>query len=173
MKKTIITILLFLLPVLASAQLKVGIMDPDDVLDAMPEAVQVQEELERYIEQRQNSFQARYQEWVEELTEYAELVENGTLNEAQQQQREENLAEKQEELNSLQARIEQQIQERQAQLFNPLLVKVEDAMADVSAEIGLDFVLNKTSNTGDPIIYYAAERGVDITQRVIEKLTQN
>jgi len=75
----IISILLLSIPVLASAQLKVGIMDPDQVLDAMPEATQVQNELEQYIERRQASFQQRYQEWMEELTDYAERDEAGTL----------------------------------------------------------------------------------------------
>lgn len=162
-----------MIPTLVSAQLRVGIMSPDDVLDAMPEAAQVQSQLENFIQQRQNSFQTRYQEWIAELTEYAELMENGTMSDAEQRRREEALAEKQEELNSLQQRIENQIQQRQAELFNPLLVKVEEAMAEVSEELGLDFVLNKTSNTGDPIVYYASQRAADITQRVIQKLTQN
>jgi len=173
MKKIIIVTLFLMIPTLVSAQLRVGIMSPDDVLDAMPEAAQVQSQLENFIQQRQNSFQARYQEWIAELTEYAELMENGTMSDAEQRQREEALAEKQEELNSLQQRIESQIQQRQAELFNPLLVKVEEAMAEVSEELGLDFVLNKTSNTGDPIVYYASQRAADITQRVIQKLTQN
>lgn len=169
----IISILLLSIPVLASAQLKVGIMDPDQVLDAMPEATQVQNELEQYIERRQASFQQRYQEWMEELTDYAERDEAGTLNDQERQQAEERLSEMQQELNSLQMRMEQQIEQRQTELFNPLLVKVEEAMAEVSQELGLDFVINKTSNTGDPIVYYASERAADITQRVIQKLNEN
>ncbi len=172
--KKIITLTLFLLiPVLASAQLKVGIMSPDAVLDAMPEAAQVQSELENFIQQRQNSFQARYQEWIADLTAYAELMDSGNLSDTEQRRREEALAEQQEELNSLQQRIERQIQQRQAELFNPLLVRVEEAMAEVSEELGLDFVLNRSSNTGDPIVYYASQRAADITERVIQKLTQN
>ncbi len=162
-----------MMPVMASAQLKVGIMSPDVVLDAMPEAAQVQSELENFIQQRQNSFQNRYQQWIADLTAYAEQMESGTMSEAEQRQREETLAEQQEEMNSLQQRIETQIQQRQAELFNPLLVKVEEAMAEVSEELGLDFVLNRTSNTGDPIVYYASQRAADITERVIQKLTQN
>lgn len=173
MKKIIIATLFLMMPIMASAQLKVGIMSPDEVLDAMPEAAQVQSELENFIQQRQNSFQNRYQQWISDLTAYAEQMENGTMSEAEQRQREETLAEQQEEMNSLQQRIETQIQQRQAELFNPLLVKVEEAMAEVSEELGLDFVLNRTSNTGDPIVYYASQRAADITERVIQKLTQN
>ncbi len=173
MKRLLITTLLLTLPVLASAQLKVGIMSPDEVLDALPETAQVQSELEQYIQQRQATFQNRYQEWIEQLTQFSEQAEAGELSEAEQRREEERLTEIQEELNSLQNRIEQQIQQRQNELFNPLLVRVENAMAEVSEELGLDFVINKESSTGDPIVYYSSQRASDITQNVIEKLTQN
>lgn len=177
MKKLPITILLFLLflliPLAASAQLKVGVMNPDDVLDAMPETEQVQAQLEDYIEERQEAFQSRYQDWINQLTEYSEQAEAGSLSENEQQEEEERLGELQQELNSLQERIQQQIQQRQSELFNPLLTRVENAMAEVSEEMGLDYVINKALNTGDPIVYYSSDRAPDITQNVIDKLTQN
>lgn len=173
MKRLSITLLFLLVPLLASAQLKVAVMNPDSVLDAMPETEQVQTELQNYIDERQDAFQARYQNWIDQMTEYAEQAENGSLSEAEQQEEEQRLNEMQQELNSLQQRIQQQIQQRQTELFNPLLVRVEEAMAEVSEEMGLDYVINKASNTGDPIVYYSSERAPDITQNVIDKLTQN
>lgn len=148
-------------------------MDPDVVLDALPETIQVQEDLERFVEQRQSTFQTRYQDWLAQITSYSERMEAGTLSDAERRNEEERLTEMQEELNSLQQRIQRQVQERQNELFNPLLMKVENAMAEVSEEMGLDFVLNKTTNTGDPIIYFSSQRAPDITERVIQKLTQN
>jgi len=170
MKRITILTLLLLLPLAASAQLKVGIMNPDDVLDAMPEAEQVQADLESFAQERQSAFQQRYRTWIEEVTAYSERVEAGEISEAEQAAEEERLAEMQEEVTNMQQNLEREIQQRQAELFNPLLIKVEDAMAEVAEEMGLDFVLNKTSNTGDPIVYYASERATDITQQVIEKL---
>ncbi len=170
MKRITILTLLLLLPLAASAQLKVGIMNPDDVLDAMPEAAQVQADLESFAQERQSAFQQRYRTWIEEVTAYSERVEAGEISEAEQAAEEERLAEMQEEVTNMQQNLEREIQQRQAELFNPLLIKVEDAMAEVAEEMGLDFVLNKTSNTGDPIVYYASERATDITQQVIEKL---
>ncbi|TVQ65596.1 MAG: OmpH family outer membrane protein [Balneolaceae bacterium] len=173
MKKLLFLFLLLTLPVALSAQLKVGVMDPDLVLDSLPEAAQVQSELENFIQQRQTTFQNRYQNWLAEVTAYAEAVEAGSLSESDQQNEEIRLTEIQEELNNLQMLIERQIQNRQNELFSPLLQRVENAMAEVSAELGLDFVINKTSNTGDPIVYYSSRRAPDITERVIQYLTQN
>lgn len=148
-------------------------MDPDVVLDALPETIQVQQDLERFVEQRQSTFQTRYQDWLAQITSYSERMEAGTLSDAEMQSEEVRLTEMQEELNSLQQRIQRQVQERQNELFNPLLMRVENAMAEVSEEMGLDFVLNKTTNTGDPIIYFSSQRAPDITELVIQKLTQN
>lgn len=170
MKRLIIVTFLLLLPLAASAQLKVGIMNPDDVLDAMPEAAQVQADLESFAQERQTAFRQRYQSWIEEVTAFSERVEAGELSEAEQAAEEERLAEMQEEVSNMQQNLEREIQQRQADLFNPLLIQVEEAMSEVAEEMGLDFVLNKTSNTGDPIVYYASERATDITQQVIEKL---
>lgn len=173
MKKIILTSVLFLIPVLLSAQLKMGVMDPDEVLDALPETVQVQSDLENFVQQRQETFQIRYQDWLGQMTSYSERVESGEISQADVPAEEERLTEMQEELNSLQQLIQRQIQERQNELFNPLLLRVETAMAEVSEELGLDFVINKTTNTGDPIIYFSSQRAPDITEQVIQKLTQN
>lgn len=173
MKRLLITFLLLLVPLAVSAQLKVAVMNPDSVLDSMPETEEVQAELESYAQERQNAFQERYQEWVDQMTAYSEEAEAGNISEQEQAEEEERLNELQQELNSFQERIQEQIQQRQTELFNPLLNRVEDAMAEVSEEMGYDYVINKTSNMGDPIVYYTSDRAPDITQQVIDKLTQN
>ncbi len=173
MKQTILTILFILLPLTVFGQLKVGTMNPDTVIDALPETAQVESQIQQFIQQRQAEFQDRYQVWIEDLTEYSELVEAGQLSEEEQARREGQLQERQEELNNMENRIQRQIQQRQNELFSPLLNRVDAAMSEVAEELGLEFVINKTASTGDPIVYYSSQRGVDITERVIQKLTQN
>ncbi len=173
MKKLQLILLILFFPMLASAQLSVGIMNPDDVLNAMPEAAEIESELEEYIQDREQEFQTRYQNWIDELTEYSEQTEAGELSEEEQAREEERLSEMEEELNAFQERIQNQIRQRQSELFSPLLNRVESAMETVSRELGLDYVINKQSSSGDPIVYYASDRGVDITDRVIEYLSQN
>lgn len=173
MKKILLISLITLLPVMVSAQLKVGIMSPDQVLDSLPETSQIESELETYVQEREGSFESSYQSYLEKMTSYSERMEEGTLSESEQESLEEELADLEEELNSLQNRIERQIREKQNELFSPLLNRVEEAMTTVSESLGLDYVINKTASTGDPIVYYSSERGVDITERVIEHLTNN
>lgn len=165
--------LIVILPALAFGQLKVGIMNPDEVLNALPETAQVEANLQEYVQQRQTVYQERYQAWISELTDFTERVEAGQLTEEAQAQEEQRLVEQQEELSNLQAQIQRQIQQRQNELINPLLTRVEEAMNAVAEEMELEFVINKNASTGDPIIYYSSQRGVDITERVIQLITQN
>ncbi|PWN05154.1 OmpH family outer membrane protein [Rhodohalobacter mucosus] len=173
MKRILLTTLIVIMPALAFGQLKVGIMNPDEVLNALPETAQVEAELQEYIQQRQTMYQERYQSWISELTDFSERAEAGELSEEAQEQQQQRLVEQQEELSNLQAQIQRQIQQRQNELINPLLTRVEDAMNEVAEEMELEFVINKNASTGDPIIYYSSQRGVDITERVIQLITQN
>lgn len=173
MKQTILTILFILLPLTVFGQLKVGTMNPDAVLDALPETEQVESQIQQYIQQRQAEFQDRYQVWIDDLSEFSELAEAGEISEEEQARREAELQERQEELSNMESRIQRQIQQRQNELFSPLLNRVDAAMSEVAEELELEFVINKTASSGDPIVYYSSQRGVDITERVIQKLTQN
>lgn len=173
MKKLQLLLFILFLPVVVHAQLSVGVMSPDEVLDALPETAEIESTLQQYVQEREQQFQNRYQSWIEELTAYSERVEAGEYTEQEQLEEEERLSELEEQLNSFQNRIQNQIRQRQNELFTPLLNRVEQAMESVSDEMGLSYVLNKQSGTGDPIVYYMSDRGVDITERVIQHLTQN
>ena len=173
MKRILLTTLIVILPALVFGQLKVGIMNPDEVLNALPETAQVEADLQGYIQQRQTFYQEQYQSWITDLTEFSERVEAGELIAEAQEQEQQRLTDQQEELSNLQTQIQRQIQQRQNDLINPLLTRVEEAMNAVAEEMELEFVINKNASTGDPIIYYSSQRGVDITERVIQFITQN
>ncbi len=173
MKKLLLFTLISLLPLMVSAQLSVGIMSPDDVLDSLPETAEIESELQSFVDERERNFERRYQAYIEKITEYSERVEAGTISEAEQQAEEEEIEDMEEDLTNLQNRVERQIREKQNELFSPLLNRIEAAMETVSRDLGLDYVINKSTSTGDPIVYYASDRGVDITQNVIDYLTEN
>lgn len=172
-KKIVLTILVTFIPLLAAAQLTVGIMNPERVMDSLPETEEIQRELEQFVQQRQQEFTDRYSQWIEDVSSYEERVEEGSLTGEQRQQEEERLAEQEEELGSLEQRVQTQIQNRQNELISPIMQRVEDAMETVAVELDLDYVLNTQTSAGDPVVYYSSQRGVDITDQVIEKLTSN
>ncbi len=173
LKKIVVTILIVIFPVFAEAQLKVGMMNPDRVMDALPETAQVQQELQQYFQQRQEEFSREYSVFIEMMAQFEDQLEAGALTDAERQAEEERLMEKEEELNNLEQRLRQQIQMRQEELLGPIMQRVENVMVQIAMELDLDVVLNQQTSQGDLIVYYASERGVDITDRVIEELTTN
>lgn len=173
LKKILLTILITTFPLIAAAQLKVGIMNPERVMDALPETEQVQRDLEQFVQQKQQEFTDEYSVWIEAVGEFEERMEAGTLSEQQRQQEEERLMEMEADLESLERRIQNQIQNRQNELLGPIMQRVEGAMEEVARELDLEYVLNRQTSQGDLVVFYASDRGIDITDRVIEKLTSN
>ena len=173
LKKILLTVLITTFPLIAAAQLKVGVMNPERVMDALPETEQVQRDLEQFVQQKQQEFTDEYSVWIEAVGEFEERVEAGTLSGQQRQQEEQRLMEMEEDLESLERRIQNQIQNRQNELLGPIMQRVENAMEEVARELDLEYVLNRQTSQGDLVVFYASDRGVDITDRVIEKLTSN
>jgi len=174
MKNGFLTILISLLPLFVSAQqLKVGIMDPDRVMMSLPETQEIQQQLEQYNQQMEELFVGEYTTWMDEINRYEQAIEEGTLAGQAREAEEQRLIEKEEELENLERRIQMQIQNRQNELINPIMQRVEQALEVAAEEHDLDYVLNTQTSMGDPLIYYASERSVDITDRVIEILTSN
>lgn len=173
LKKITTTALFLFLPIVVMGQMKVGVMSPQDVLDALPETAVKQAELQTFINDKRLEFTEKYGEWIEAVTAFEERVQSNLLNEQARQREEDRLIEMEEELGNLENRIQNEIDRKRAEILNPILQRIDNAMTQVAQEMGLDFVINKETGMGDPIVYFTSQRGVDITQRVIQKLTSN
>lgn len=172
-RKGLLVMMMALAPGLVLAQLSVGIMNPDEVMRSLPETQQIQQQLETYGQELEDQFVSRYSAWMDEVNAYEEQMESGSLSSEEQATLEEQLMAQEEELGNLERRIQNQLQQRQAELIEPVMQRVEQAMQEAAMEEDLDFVLNTQTSAGDPLIYYASDRSVDITERVIERLTSN
>ncbi|MEX2574037.1 MAG: OmpH family outer membrane protein [Balneolaceae bacterium] len=173
LKKILLTLLVALFPLLATAQLKVGIMNPEQVMDALPETAEIQRDLEQFVQEKQQEFSEEYSAWMEAVSNFEARVEEGSLSGQQRQQEEQELMDREEELGNLETRIQGQIQDRQNELIGPIMQQVENAMGVIASELDLDYVLNKQTSQGDPVVYYASDRGTDITDLIIERITSN
>lgn len=155
----------------ATAQVKVGVMNPQEVLAALPEARSIEESLQQFVTQKETEFQTRYTEWLERVTQYQQNLEANLLTAEAQAREEAELTEIQGELEAMNQRFQVDLQNRRAQLLEPLLQRMDQAMADVAEERGIEIVLNRATSAGDPIVYFASARATDITPLVIERLT--
>lgn len=156
----------------AQAQdMKIGFVEPRAILERMPEMRAVQQRLQNFAERKQNELVTSERQLQTEIELYQQKV--GVISESARQQEEERLTQMETEFRQAQQRAQQEMQQRQAELMGPLLQQMESAIAAVADRMGLDYVLNTTTSSGDVIILYVSPRvqdEYDITNAVMEEL---
>ena len=160
-------------PVSAQTALKVGYIDPDRVILQMPEFKQIQEQMQ--AEQQQVAARVRTVQDSLNTVLQSKVAEYETFD-ASPLATDEARQERQIELYQLQGGIEQAqsqglqfLSYREAQLLQPLQVRVDDAIRSVSQEMGIDLVLPSTANNA-PVFLYVSDRLVNITEPVMSNL---
>jgi outer membrane protein len=154
----------------ADAQtVRVGYLDPDVIIVQMPEYADVRDSLqarEREIaaelQQQQETLQQKFQE-------LQEMQDSPVLTAEARQEREQEIMQLQAELEQGQQRGLQDLSRREARLLQPLLERLQDAIDAVSAELDLTMVFAARANNA-PVILYASDDAVNITEEVMENL---
>jgi outer membrane protein len=163
----VLTLALALLPLVASAasaqSFKVGYTDPDVLINAMPEAATVQQQLQAEVREGQVAVQAMMEDFQERVERYQR--QQPLLSAERAAERERELAELQQEIQQAAAQKEQELAQREAQLLQPLFERIEAAIAEVAAEQSIDLVLRAPA-----LIHVNEDKVVDITRAVAVKL---
>ena len=162
-------IFLFVLSATATAQVKIAYMNTQEVLNELPERERVEQELNSFIQQKQQELQQQSTEYQDAVAQYQE--NSASMSQQQIEQQEQELTDMQTELDEMNQRIRLEVQQKRNELLEPILTQVDEAIAAISESEGFDFVLNKSTNTGENIIFYAGDGQTNITQAVIDRLT--
>ncbi len=151
--------------------MKIGFVEPRAVLERMPEMRAVEQRLQNFIERKRNELAERERDFQVEVENYQQKI--GVISNSAREQEEERLGQMQFELQQQQEQIRREIQQRQAELMEPLLEQIQNAIDSVAREKGIDYVLNTTTSTNDVIILYVKEElrnEYDITDAVMRHL---
>ena len=105
-------------------------------------------------------------ESCERLADYQQ--KQALLSDQARQTREQELLDKQGEIQQFLANKEQELAAEEAKLMNPLLDRVQSAINEVASDRGLNMVVNAQAG-GSPVLLYADE-DMDITEAVMNKL---
>lgn len=170
-KKTIFIVLFLFLAGTVTAlgqQVRVGYMNPQEVINQVPERADIEKKLNSFIEQKRAELQQRSADFQEAVADYQQ--NSSSMSEEQRSQREQELASREEELMKMQQNIRQQIQQRRAEMMSPIYDRMDKAIAAVAESMNLDFVLNEATGMGETIIYYAAREQLNITQEVLDRM---
>lgn len=166
MKKILLTAFL-ILPTISFAQLKIGYIDSDALMDQLPDVQDARQRLDAMIQEWQNELNQLERDWKTKYDDY----EKRKLIMSEQTR-----AETESELVKLENQIAEyrekkfgtngELFQKQDELMKPVQNKVFNAIKEVAQEEDLDFVFDRS---GDVMILYAKEK-YDITAKVLAKL---
>jgi outer membrane protein len=159
--------LLFLAGIFSSAEAqnqKFGHIDLQALVQLMPERASAestfnnfQTELEEVLGEMQTNYQQKLKELEELGEEASEVKRNAKITELQDiQQR----------MQNYQMTANQQLQQKQAELLQPVFDKAENAIQEVAKDQGLLYVFD----TGTRVVLYKSNQSVDLLPLVKQKL---
>lgn len=151
-----------------SQDLKVGYMNPQEVLNQLPERADIEQKLNELVQEKRAELSERTSNFQQAVASYQE--NSASMSEAQRSQREEELATQEEELREFQQSIQQEIQQRRSELMAPIYNRMDRAINAIAENMDLDFVLNEATGFGETIIYYSSEQRLNITQQVLNRM---
>lgn len=164
--KSLFFILLFFSSI-SFAQLKIGYIDSDAIMDALPDVQDVRERIDGLIREWQAELNRLENEWKTKYDDYEKrklIMSERTRAETEQQ------------LIQLENRISEfrnskfgangELFQKQDELMKPIQNRIFNAIKEVATEEDLDFVFDRS---GDIMILFAKEK-YDISSKVLNKL---
>ena len=165
MLKKFIMAALVALPLSAAAQ-KIGTVNQDQVLQAMPEATQMLESLKASSQQ----YETEYQKLVEELqrlyTDFQSIQDDPNTPQAIKERRMQEIQDRQTKVEQFRNTATQDLQRQQEQLMAPIVQKINDAIKAVGQEGGFTLILPAEPQ----LVLYSGADVVDLTTQVKSKL---
>lgn len=155
------------------AQGKIGYVNPQEVLEQLPEREAIERKLREFVDLKQAEFNVSEEAFLNNVRSLQERVQAQTISEAEVARQRATLEEQQEELYALLDSQQLELQRRQEELLRPVLLSIDQAIATIASEMNLDYVLNELTTGGDSILLFVSTQGqqsLNITDKVIQKL---
>ena len=144
--------------------LKVGHVDSGAIMEIMPERTKIEQDLQAYAAELQAELQAMYGEYQNKLQDYQ--ANQATMSNLIRQSKEKEIVDLETRISEFQASADMAMQNKQLELLNPLIEKVQNAVNAVGKEKGFTYIFDKAAGT----VVYIGENAIDITADVKAKL---
>lgn len=153
----------------AQAQ-KIGFADLEVILAYMPEAQQVDRELNTYAQQLQTNLQNKQRYLQTKYAEYQQRAEEAgeSLPESELQAMQEDLQNIQSDIAKSQQESEQKLMIRRQDKLGPILDKVQGAIDALAEEEGYTYILN-ASSSGTSVALFAGDQ-YNVTTNLMKRL---
>lgn len=151
LKTVLFTITLFIAMTFANAQ--VAHINSEDLVKAMPETTQMQNELQKLSQSFDNDYKAQATELQAKLKKYQE--EAATKSNDENDKRQQEVAELDQKLKLYLNSAQEELQKKQFELLKPIIEKAQNAIKAVAKEKGIKYVLDSAPGKG--LIVYDGE----------------
>ncbi|MGI9626853.1 MAG: OmpH family outer membrane protein [Longimicrobiales bacterium] len=150
----------------AQAQaVKVGYIDSNSVLSQYEKAQTARTEMEASLANYQSEIEAMNQDFQTAMNEYQQQA--GTLTPEVRANREEALQAQQRVLQQRVSELEQQAQQRQAEVFQPVMAEIGDVIEQIRVEGNYAFILDTASQA-----ILSADPALNLTDMLLQRLRQ-
>jgi outer membrane protein len=171
MKKLFFVLMFGFVTMLSNAQtapLKIGFADVEYIFSQMPEAKQIEVELQTLQTQLKKNYDNRVAEFQKKLKEYQDGVNDPNIPPAVKQNSERELQQLQQNIQKLEQDSQTDLQKKQVSLMEPVYAKVGKAIEDVAKEQGFSLILNQQISGLDVILY--GDEKLDASDLVLKKM---
>jgi outer membrane protein len=145
---------------------KLGYIDSNELLDMMPGKDSIQTALQAYGKTLESQLQTMYQEYQNKLADYQTNV--NTMSTIIKQTKEKELGDLETRIQDFQQQADQDLQNKQIELVQPLVDKARKAIDEVARENGYTYIFDAGMGT---LLFY--EKGDNIMPLVKKKLGLN
>lgn len=141
-----------------NAPLKIGYADVEYIYSKMPEAKQVESELQAHNTQLQNQLQAKYKEFQEKLQVYQQQAPQ--MVDAVRQSTEEELAQMEQNIQKFQQQAQASLENKRTTLMEPVYTKLGNAIEAVATSNNYAYILSGQIGGMDIVLYAKPEYNV-------------
>jgi len=150
--------------IFSQTTLKIGHINSQELLQAMPESDSAQakldkavKELQSQLEAMQVEFNSKYQDYVSKKDTYSDLIK---------QTKEADLQQMNQRIQQFQTNAEQDVSKQRTEIFKPVLDKANKAIAEIAKENGFTYILDISAGA----VIYHSDNSTNILPLVKQKL---
>lgn len=170
LKTLFVSALLTLFAFGAQAQdnLKIGFVDTEYILTQMPEAKQIQSELQAYQRQLTNKIQATMQGFQQQLDEYQKS--GSTMTDQARQEKEQELQALQQQIQQDQQEAQVSMQRKEGELLEPVYEKIQTNIDKVAEQNSFTHIFNSNIAGNAILLYVKDQEKSDISDMVLQSM---
>ncbi len=149
-----------------TAPLKIGYADVEYIFSQMPEAKQIDTDLQTLQGQLKKQYDMKVAEFQKKLQEYQQF--GATVPDAVKQNSERELQQLQQNIQKLEQDSQTDLQKKQVSLMEPVYAKVGKAIEEIAKENAFSLILNQQISGLDVILY--GDDKLDVSDLVLKKM---